>query len=193
MEVMRGLNYFFSATFTNSYPSVDTFFLISGLLVAYNFFNVSTSIFMRAHSNPRFAHNPLTWIKYCVHRWVRLTPAYMFFIALFVAWQPQMHDVWAIGTAENFTHHRENCEAHWWMNALYINNFLGPFENCYPISWFLAVDTQLYLAAPFFLLAIYYSCTFSVFFIVNLETKNNCTKNDFVLPFQFCILMQTLF
>lgn len=66
----------------------------------------------------------------------------MLFIALFVAWTPRLHDVWAAGVAnvnilinfrnltpnhtsllQNSTMFVENCEKFWWLNALYLNNF----------------------------------------------------------------------
>ncbi|CTQ86814.1 Nose resistant-to-fluoxetine protein N-terminal domain-containing protein [Caenorhabditis elegans] len=52
------------------------------------------------------------------------------------------------------------CKTLWWQNLLYINNFDdGNSQNstCYGITWYLAVDTQLYLVAPIVLVALYFS------------------------------------
>ncbi|GMR61880.1 hypothetical protein PMAYCL1PPCAC_32075, partial [Pristionchus mayeri] len=158
LQLMRETDYFFSDILLNAYPSVDTFFLVSGLLVSYVFFK-------RVHSNPEYVYAPMNWII--------LTPSYMLFIALYVAWTPQMHGIWAAGTAFNTTRFVENCENSWWMNALYLNNFQEVDQICYPISWFLCVDTQLYWAAPLFLLAIYYSCMLLTNTYLHNSSRNN--------------------
>ncbi|XP_035828497.1 O-acyltransferase like protein-like [Aplysia californica] len=44
------------------------------------------------------------------------------------------------------------CENSWWHSILYINNYLG---GCYGLTWYLAVDMQLYLVSPIFLYALY--------------------------------------
>ncbi|GMT07714.1 hypothetical protein PENTCL1PPCAC_29888, partial [Pristionchus entomophagus] len=141
-QMLRAPEQFINDILLNAYASVDTFFLVSGLLVSYTFFK-------RVHSNPEYVYAPYNWII--------LTPSYMLFIAFFVAWTPQLHDVWATGVAQNSTMFVENCEKYWWLNALYINNFRNVLDICYGPSWFLAVDTQLYWAAPLFLIAIFYS------------------------------------
>ncbi|KAF8359762.1 hypothetical protein PRIPAC_94757 [Pristionchus pacificus] len=152
LQYIREADYLFSDIFLNSYTSVDTFFLISGLLVSFSFFK-------RMHKNPEEAYDRSKWIKHYVHRWIRLTPAYMLFIAFYIAWTPRMHGVWAAGTiqARNSTAFIENCEKTWWMNALYVNNINSVVDMCYGVSWFLAVDMQLYWIAPIFLIAIFYS------------------------------------
>ncbi|GMR46717.1 hypothetical protein PMAYCL1PPCAC_16912, partial [Pristionchus mayeri] len=150
LQLIRSGDYFLNDVLLNGYAAVDTFFLLSGLLLSYTFFK-------KAHSNPEFVHSPYNWIMYYVHRWLRLTPSYMLFVAAFAAWTPQMHDVWAAGTAQNSTRLVENCANSWWLNALYLNNFLNIQDICFPVSWFLCVDTQLYWTAPLFLVAIYYS------------------------------------
>ncbi|GMS86640.1 hypothetical protein PENTCL1PPCAC_8815, partial [Pristionchus entomophagus] len=70
----------------------------------------------------------------------------------------QMHIVIFLITVFRTPMLLENCKMTWWMNALYINNFADVFDICYPPSWFLSVDTQLFWAAPIFLIAIFYSC-----------------------------------
>ncbi|GMT35129.1 hypothetical protein PFISCL1PPCAC_26426, partial [Pristionchus fissidentatus] len=146
LAMLKAPDYILSDVFLNAYPAVDTFFVISGLLLAYWFFR-------KAHGDSKFIKSPMNWVI--------LTPAYLLFIGFYVAWSPQIHDVWAAGSSQNLTLQVQNCEKNWWMNALYMNNFASIVEMCYPISWFLAVDTQLYFVAPIFLVAIYYSCEYS--------------------------------
>ncbi|VDM77298.1 unnamed protein product [Strongylus vulgaris] len=46
------------------------------------------------------------------------------------------------------------CQKYWWRNALYINNLFRNSTECYPITWYLAVDTQLFFIAPIFLVTL---------------------------------------
>ncbi|ETN70625.1 hypothetical protein NECAME_14649 [Necator americanus] len=56
-------NPFLSTTFMNAFLSVDTFFLLSGILVAYLFFKSKPSM--------RYVKNPFTWVMFYVHRYLR--------------------------------------------------------------------------------------------------------------------------
>lgn len=55
----------------------------------------------------------------------------------------------------------EACKDYWWHNLLYINNFDNSQHRerntCYAITWYLAVDTQLYILAPIVLIALFFS------------------------------------
>uniref|UniRef100_A0A158P6E4 Acyl_transf_3 domain-containing protein n=1 Tax=Angiostrongylus cantonensis TaxID=6313 RepID=A0A158P6E4_ANGCA len=144
-----------STTFTNAFLSVDTFFLLSGILVAYLFF--------KSRPTSGFVKNPMTWTLYYVHRYLRLTPPIMIFIWFFVVFLPFTNGPWSasvgggIGVVERDV---RLCQQHWWRNMLYINNFFNISEDCYGITWYLAVDTQLYMVAPIFLVALYISPLF---------------------------------
>lgn len=140
LQFFRESDYFFSDVFLNSYISVDTFFLVSGLLVSYSFFKVRmqcNSVDLCAlikmgcrEARREGAKSPLDFRKFTAIRsmrtlptsgpcttciggsgsthfqpsqvWhsLRLTPAYVLFIGLFVAWTPQMHGIWATSTAQ---------------------------------------------------------------------------------------------
>ncbi|RCN32396.1 hypothetical protein ANCCAN_21802, partial [Ancylostoma caninum] len=54
---------FLSVTILNAFLSVDTFFLLSGILVSYLFF--------KAEPKLRYVKNPLTWVMFYVHRYLR--------------------------------------------------------------------------------------------------------------------------
>ncbi|WKX89437.1 hypothetical protein Q1695_008807 [Nippostrongylus brasiliensis] len=140
-----------STTFTNAFLSVDTFFLLSGVLVSYLFF--------KNRPSSRYVKNPFTWVLFYVHRYLRLTPPLMMFIALYtVTVKALISGPWAASIAGiNNDFGAEVCRKYWWRNLLYINNFFGTEKDCYGISWYLAVDTQLYVAAPVFLIALYIS------------------------------------
>ncbi|VDM76180.1 unnamed protein product [Strongylus vulgaris] len=61
--VLRMWDPLLSNTITNGFFSVDTFFLLSGLLVSY--------IFFKSKPSAKFVKNPMVWIMFYVHRWLR--------------------------------------------------------------------------------------------------------------------------
>ncbi|PIC29423.1 hypothetical protein B9Z55_020998 [Caenorhabditis nigoni] len=136
--------------FLQAVLSVDTFFLLSGIVVAYLFF--------KQRPKPAVIKSPLTWILFYLHRYLRLTPPYMLFIGFFVVYSPYVqgpYNAW-MWNAQN--HEANACKSNWWRNLLYINNYdLSQMTTCYGVSWYLAVDTQLYILAPIVLIALYFS------------------------------------
>ncbi|WKX89439.1 hypothetical protein Q1695_008808 [Nippostrongylus brasiliensis] len=147
--VFAAINPLPSTTFTNAFLSVDTFFLLSGVLAGYLFF--------KNRPSSRLVKNPLTWVLFYVHRYLRLTPPIMMFIGFYTVMAPLIAGPWAASSGADSLFGIEACQKYWWHNLLYINNFFGFEEGCYPITWYLAVDTQLYVVAPIFLIALFIS------------------------------------
>jgi peptidoglycan/LPS O-acetylase OafA/YrhL len=125
----------------NTFPSVDTFFFLSGVLVAY-------LTFRHMSKSGRFP-----FIHYYAHRYLRLTPVYAFVI--FFYWLITNH----LTTGPTFALASENaCAKYWWSNLLYISNFY-PWklkEECLPWSWYLANDMQFYVISPLMLIPLYF-------------------------------------
>ncbi|CAI5447623.1 unnamed protein product [Caenorhabditis angaria] len=125
----------------NAFLSVDTFFFLSGLMLAYSFL---------PKLSMRKAMSPMTWIVFYIHRILRLTPAYAFYILFYTTYGP-LTDV---GPHELVrSEDMQNCRKYFWKNLLYVNNVIEPRKACLSISWYLACDTQMYLVAPIFLVA----------------------------------------
>ncbi|CAK8682098.1 unnamed protein product [Clavelina lepadiformis] len=126
----------------NFYYSVDTFFLLRGLLVSYLGMKQLTK------TNGRI-NIALTY----VHRLIRLTPVYAYGILFSMGLYK-----W-LGSGPHWTSHAmyfsNLCQSAWWNNLLYINNLCTPVNLCFFWSWYLAVDMQFYLLTPFILLATY--------------------------------------
>ena len=137
-----------ASTFTfqavgNAFFSVDSFFFLSAVLVAY-------LTFRQMKKRGRF---PV--IHYYVHRYLRLTPVYAF--ALFFTWALANH--LAVGAGFNYgSLIAAGCPKYWWTNFLYINNFYPWMfsDGCFNWSWYLANDMQFYVIAPLMLLPLYY-------------------------------------
>jgi len=115
--------------------SVDSFFLLSGFLLAYLFLKEADK-----------KNGKISWIYFYVHRLWRLTPAYMvvvFFYMLVFKY---------LGSGPFWEDdHCDAARGTWWKYLLYINNFIPIHQMCVGWSWYLANDMQFYVISPLFL------------------------------------------
>lgn len=88
------------------------------------------------------------------HRYLRIVPLYSFVLAVMYWVVPavlpeKIGDEVDLGLID--------CRSYWWTNLVFLNNFIpyGKGNNCFGVSWYLAVDMQLYLVAPL-IVYIYY-------------------------------------
>ena len=143
LHVLKLASSFAFQAVENAFIAVDSFFLLSGVLVAYLTFRYTKK-------RGRF---PI--LHYYVHRYLRLTPVYAF--VLFFTWALAHH--LAVGAGFNYGNFIDaGCSKYWWTNLLYVNNFY-PWkfnDECLTWSWYLANDMQLYIIAPLMLLPLYY-------------------------------------
>ncbi|PIC22216.1 hypothetical protein B9Z55_016351 [Caenorhabditis nigoni] len=141
----------------NSYFSIDTLFVISGVVEAYTFF----------WNKPKQGTilKPQTWIRFYLRRYLRAAPPLMAFIGFFTVYSKFIQGPFMASEMNILSKEAEICEENWWRNALFINNFAGE-KNCYRITWLLAVDTQLFLIAPIVIITLFFSITGGVILIV---------------------------
>lgn len=127
-----------NAFLLNSPLLVDTFLLLSGLLFA-------RLLMLELEKRKGRVNFGLLYI----FRYIRLTPAYLAIIALYSTILPRLGSgpVWnyRIGLEQ------DRCLSSWWMNLLYINNYVGTDKLCMFQSWYLSADTQLFILAPLIL------------------------------------------
>ncbi|XP_011883106.1 PREDICTED: nose resistant to fluoxetine protein 6-like isoform X2 [Vollenhovia emeryi] len=114
----------------------DTFFLLSGLLLAYT----------ELSKKERALKWRFDMIGLYVHRYVRLTPAYAmmigFYATLFYKFGTGPHwDAW-VGTNKDY------CRENWWTNLLYVNNYVNVPNMCMSQSWYLSTDMQFVWLSP---------------------------------------------
>ncbi|XP_071839750.1 O-acyltransferase like protein-like [Apostichopus japonicus] len=143
--------YWFNSTLFASY-SVDTFFVLSGLLVTY-----LTLKELQARNGK------MNWPLYYIHRFWRLTPAYMMTIAFFTSLK--VHIGTGADKVEIAGYESEPCREYWWTNLLYINNlypFPGILGGCAGWSWYLANDMQFFIISPLFILLLFHRKTSKV-------------------------------
>ncbi|OMJ91128.1 hypothetical protein SteCoe_6392 [Stentor coeruleus] len=123
--------------------AVDTFFFMSGLLVTYLFLE-------------EIVKTPNLYILKSglalVHRYLRITPLYMFCLLFF--WSLQKY----LGSGPTNVYIDElfhgDCPDYWYSNLLYINNFIpnGRGSGCVEVGWYLANDMQFFIVSVFALL-----------------------------------------
>ncbi|KAI8518466.1 hypothetical protein Bbelb_044830 [Branchiostoma belcheri] len=126
--------------------AVDTFLLLSGLLVTY--------LFMKQMKKTGGKFTCRDYGLHVLHRYWRLTPVYAFLILLFTCFTAYLgsgpwwalHDGWTMPGVRN-------CQTYWWANLLYLNNYGG--SGCFGHGWYLAVDMQLYVSLAGVLVALY--------------------------------------
>ncbi|XP_043199421.1 nose resistant to fluoxetine protein 6-like [Amphibalanus amphitrite] len=130
-------------TITDATVSVDTFFLLSGLLVSYSV--------MRSLDKTNGKFNIL---MFYVHRYIRLTPVMMMVIGFVSTLYLHLGTgpFWGVASQSNPL----LCQQKWWMNMLYVNNIDGLEEQCLGQTWYLANDMQMFLFSPLVLLPLFH-------------------------------------
>jgi hypothetical protein len=139
---------------------VDSFLFISGLLVAYKF---SQQMSKRSEKKKCWVKELKFWFLYCFARWLRLLPVLV--VVMFTTWklvgQLTTSPSWNLFWNASYV---EPCNKYWWATLLFIQNIYPSGESfgnkgdfCVPVSWYLAVDMQLYMfVAPLVLITYHY-------------------------------------
>nr|XP_019546423.2 nose resistant to fluoxetine protein 6-like [Aedes albopictus] len=125
----------FHSTLIISGPlSVDTFFLLSGLLTCWTL--------LKELDRSRMLNVPLMYL----HRYLRLTPVFAALILLTVGLLPYLGSgpLWNASLGLSV----DQCNRYWWSALLYVQNYVNPDQICLGHSWYLSVDMQLFLLSP---------------------------------------------
>ncbi|XP_017034569.1 nose resistant to fluoxetine protein 6 [Drosophila kikkawai] len=141
LEIVAWARTPFSMVMQSGAVSVDTFFLLSGLLLV-------LSSLRELERTKGSLNVPLMYL----HRLVRLTPVLALAVLLFMTLFPRLDNgpLW-----QQFTSSSELCSDSWWATLLYVQNYAAPGRMCLGHSWYLAVDMQLYVLSPILLIALY--------------------------------------
>ncbi|KXJ75069.1 hypothetical protein RP20_CCG012371 [Aedes albopictus] len=120
--------------FVSGFLAVDTFFVLSGILVTWTLLKELTK------------NGRINFTKFYLHRYIRITAplaALILFVTSFAVhmgegpiWKPYMLQM------------QNTCSQYWWSSLLYIQNYANPSNMCLLWTWYLSVDMQLYIAAP---------------------------------------------
>ncbi|KXJ73197.1 hypothetical protein RP20_CCG016319 [Aedes albopictus] len=116
------------------YLAVDTFLVLSGMLVAMS---------MLRELDKKGKINPLMLY---LHRYIRITAPYAAMILFVVSFAQYMGEgvLWKV----HMNGFKQSCVTNWWAALLHIQNYVAPNEMCLTWTWYLSVDMQLYIIAP---------------------------------------------
>ncbi|XP_065898109.1 nose resistant to fluoxetine protein 6-like [Dysidea avara] len=126
---------------SNSFLAVDSFFMLSGLLLSYLGIKEIQS-----------RKGKFPYLVFYFHRLLRLSPGYYFVLFAYYKILPYVGSgpLWII---QDIAY----CDKYWWTNILYINNFYPKFvDQCFAVSWYLANDMQFFIISPLFLMLLYH-------------------------------------
>ncbi|XP_047997366.1 O-acyltransferase like protein-like [Leguminivora glycinivorella] len=130
-EFLENLYHNPAATFLfNGTLIVQTFFLVSGFLLAYNLLLMEETRTIGWDMLP----------KGVLIRWLRLTPVNAVILAFIATWQRHLGS----GPLWKALVHKEasQCRRDWFYNLLYVNNYVDN-SDCMPHTWYLGADMQL--------------------------------------------------
>ncbi|XP_067659498.1 O-acyltransferase like protein-like [Haliotis asinina] len=123
--------------------AVDTFFLLSGLLIC----------FLTLKDLKKRPVNCGYMGMFYFHRYWRLTPIYMIVMMAFSCLYQYLGEgpLWPAELPA-----ADNCKRYWWTNLLYVNNLVHVDDQCLGWSWYLADDMQFYIISPLFILLLHH-------------------------------------
>jgi len=135
---------------------VDSFFVLSGFLCAYN---LDKKVLSTDESTRPDKFSKM-YLMFLLNRFLRLVPLEMFciFFATFVLPQMGSGILWNAtrpggGHCFDASGGGQNCVDYWWTNLFFLQD-VGPYTGrCFGHTWYLANDFQIYMVAPFFSLA----------------------------------------
>ncbi|XP_069356453.1 nose resistant to fluoxetine protein 6-like [Maniola hyperantus] len=115
--------------------SVDTFFLLSGLLLVF--------ISAKKLTGGQLIRNlPFFYLN----RLLRMFPVLAAIVLYEASFSNRVADgpLWPVFMSINV----HKCRNFWWTTLLHLQNFINPLEACLGISWYLAIDVQLHILSP---------------------------------------------
>ncbi|XP_011067075.1 PREDICTED: nose resistant to fluoxetine protein 6-like [Acromyrmex echinatior] len=145
---------------SNGSVSVDTYFFLSGFLLAYTYLKNKID---KEQINP-IKEQINKYFVIIMKRYIRLTPAHIMMIGV-----AQLSSAWYDKNSPFYVEERphEICAKYWWRNILYINNLFGYKKMCLVWSWYLSSDMQFFiiglalliLSTVYFYVAVVILCT----------------------------------
>ncbi|GJQ80381.1 hypothetical protein Trydic_g12243 [Trypoxylus dichotomus] len=135
LELMEWLLEYSSTIIIGGTVCVDSFFMLSGILVTYH------TLDLLSLKNGR-----INWFFFVVYRFVRLTPPYAIVILVystllqFTGSGPMWRKV--------VLSLQKPCEKFWWSAILNIQNYMNPKSLCIVQSWYMTDDFLYYMLSP---------------------------------------------
>ncbi|KAL5273210.1 hypothetical protein ACFFRR_000150 [Megaselia abdita] len=140
-DILDWLKTPFSMFLQSGTISVDSFFFLSGFLLSW-------VAFKELEKTNGKLNIPLMYL----HRYLRLAPVVAICMLFYVSMYRHLGNgpLW-----DDYTKAYHLCDKSWWGTLLFVQNYAFPGEMCFGHTWYLAVDTQLYLISPIILIGLY--------------------------------------
>lgn len=123
-----------------SEKAVDTFLLLSGMLVA-------MKVLRELDQDKK-----LNLLRLYLQRIIRIVPAYAALLLFTLAFSTRFGD-------RNFyqaiSQEINPCFKNWWKLLLFFHNYIDHSEMCYVHTWYISADMQLYLLSPLVLIPLW--------------------------------------
>ncbi|XP_041347289.1 uncharacterized protein LOC121367246 [Gigantopelta aegis] len=130
----------------NATFAADTFFVLSGTLLAYNWMIEDQKEKLK-RGKARMTIKSLLILYF--HRFIRIAPCYYILILTFTNLLPYFGKGPRWKYVSDTIH---QCKDHWWANALFISNFYKAGDMCMSWTYYLVNDFQFYLISPIILI-----------------------------------------
>jgi peptidoglycan/LPS O-acetylase OafA/YrhL len=144
----------------NTLYAVDTFFLLSAMLVT-----LTITRMLQKTGMPKWYFWPMMYLE----RYLRLILPYIMIFLLYIYVVPYIGEgpLW---TAKDFPMKNADCRDYWWAYFLLINNFIpsGRGSECLGYYWYVSNDFQLFVISPFLILPLYYYPIIGSFILLGL-------------------------
>ncbi|XP_052756162.1 O-acyltransferase like protein-like [Galleria mellonella] len=140
LEIFDFIQSFWSLWITAAPITVDTFFMLSGLLLIYTTAGKMTGVKLLKNLH-----------MFYLNRYLRLFPVLAACVLLQASLFYRVTDgpVWEVVAQQTY-----QCRKYWWSTLLYIQNYYNPYYVCIPNTWYLAIDFQLFLISPLVLVGV---------------------------------------
>ncbi|XP_066155257.1 nose resistant to fluoxetine protein 6-like [Euwallacea fornicatus] len=128
---------------STAHLAVDTFFFLSGFLMAYQYLK----------QNPQSFDGHIKRIPFMVlHRYLRLTPsmAAAYFIVVSLGRHLGNGPLFFLKAAEE----KDKCLKYWWTFFTYLQNYVNYNDICLINTWYLSADWQLFLISPLIMIPV---------------------------------------
>ena len=124
----------------NAFPSVDTFFLMSGTLTSYILFRE-----LEGAGSNRLKHS-VTLMLYYITRYFRITITYAMFLGIVIFVSPYVYygPLWNRKLQAS-----DKCAEVWWLHLLYVHTLVEGGKGCVGLAWYLVDEMMFHWFSPF--------------------------------------------
>ncbi|XP_075234105.1 nose resistant to fluoxetine protein 6-like [Lycorma delicatula] len=120
---------------------VETFFVFSGFLFCHYLYQ------------ELIKRKKINFFAIIINRWIRIVPVYMIVIAVYGWLLPYTGNGPLWNSKINVE--SERCRKNWWLNILFLNNYINTDEMCMVQTWYLACDMHFHIMASFIIYALW--------------------------------------